>query len=302
MKVIKPIHVTDSILASSTVPETDYAAWNAATSYTVGTKVIRTITHRIYENLIAGVDSTLPENATGGATPRWLDIAPTNRWAMFDEEVGSKSTATTTMTYVLTPGLIEGISFLEITAETIQVQMKSAVGGSIVYNETFNLDGSIIDSFYSWFFEPYSTKTELSITDLPLGYFNPELTITVTGTGTVSCGVCKFGTVTSLGGTQYGASLGLISYSRKEVNEFGRVVIVPRRFAKTLEVKLFSNATELSRIYRTLSELTDTPCVWIGSDADNYESLSLYGFYNDFSIDIAYPTANYCTLQIEGLI
>jgi hypothetical protein len=302
MKVINPTTVTDSILTSSTVAENDFAVWNAATSYTIGTKIIRLTTHRIYQNLIAGVDATLPENATGGSSPRWLDVSPTNRWAIFDDEVGSRTTATTSITYVLAPGLIEGIAFLEITAETIQVQMKDVSGGSVIYDQTFNLDGSIITSFYDWFYEPYITRNELSITDLPKGYFSPELTIVITGTGTVSCGVCKFGIITALGGTEYGATLGLISYSRKEVNDFGRIVIVPRRFIKTLEVKLFSDALELSRIYRTLSELKDTPCVWIGSDANNYESLTLYGFYNDFSIDISYPTANYCTLKIEGLI
>lgn len=302
MKVIKPTVVTDSILTSSTVPETDYTAWDAATNYTIGDRVIRTTTHRIYESVTGGVDATVPEDATAGPTPKWLDVGSTNRWALFDNEVGSLTTATTSMTYVLTPGLVEGISFLEISAETVQIIMKDAVGGSVIYNETFNLDGSIVDSFYSWFFEPYAVTPELSITDLPVGYYNPEITIVISGAGTVSCGVCKFGTVTNIGGTEYGATLGIISYSRKETNEFGRVVIVPRRFVKTLEAKIHSDSTELRRIYRALGELKDIPCVWIGSDAAGYESLTVYGFYKDFSIDVAYPTMNYCTLQIEGLI
>lgn len=302
MKVIKPIVVTDSILTSSTVPETDYSAWNAATSYTTGDRVIRTTTHRIYESLTGGIDATPPEDATAGPTPKWLDVGSTNRWALFDEEVGSLTTATNTMTYVLTPGLIDGLSFLEIKAETIQVIMKYSVGGTVVYDKTFDLDGSSIDSFYSWFFEPFSTRTELSVLDIPVGYFNPEFTIIFTGTGTISCGVCKLGSVVALGGTQYGAQLGIISYSRKETNEFGRVIIVPRRSVKTLEAKVHSDASELQRIYRTLDSLKDTACVWIGSDAAGYESLTLYGFYKDFSIDVAYPTVNYCTLQVEGLI
>lgn len=302
MKVIKPIEITNSVLVSSTVPETDYPVWNPSTSYAVGAKVIRTTTHKIYENLIAGTNSTPPEDATAGPTPRWLDLGSTNRWALFDEEVGSLTTATNTMTYVLTPGLIDGLSFLEIKAKTIQVIMKDSVGGTVIYNKTFDLDGSIVYSFYGWFFEPFSTRTELSVLDIPVGYFNPEFTIIFTGTGTISCGVCKLGSVVTLGGTQYGAQLGIISYSRKETNEFGRVIIVPRRSVKTLEAKVHSDSSELQRIYRTLDSIKDTACVWIGSDAAGYESLTLYGFYKDFSIDVAYPTVNYCTLQVEGLI
>lgn len=302
MKVIDPTTMQDSLLLSTTVSEADHPAWVSGTNYTVGTKVIRTSTHRIYENLVAGVSTTPPENATGGATPVWLDLAPTNRWAMFDNEVGSKTTATTSMQYVLSPGMTEAISFLELDADSLTVLVKSSTGGSVIYNKTFSLDGSAITGFYDWFFEPYSTLSELSITDLPVGYFSPEITITITGTGSISCGVCKFGLITELGGTEYGATIGIISYSKKEVNEFGRTIITPRSNVKTLDVKLFSEASELRKIYKTLSSITDKACVWIGTDKLNYETLTVYGFYKDFSINIAYPTVNYCTLQIEGII
>ena len=33
----------------------------------------------------------------------------------------------------------------------------------------------------------------------------------------------------------------------------------------------------------------------------NIESLTAYGFYKEFSIDLAYPTVSYCSLTIEGL-
>ena len=29
--------------------------------------------------------------------------------------------------------------------------------------------------------------------------------------------------------------------------------------------------------------------------------MSVYGFYKEFSIDLAYPTVSYCSLTIEGL-
>lgn len=83
MIVIPPIPITSSVLASSTVaePSAGEVVWDATTSYAVGDVVIRTTTHRKYECQIAGVDSTIPENAPA----RWLDIGPTNKWAMFDQ-------------------------------------------------------------------------------------------------------------------------------------------------------------------------------------------------------------------------
>lgn len=46
MKLIQPTTVTDAILTSSNVPETDYAAWVNSTSYTIGQKVIVVATHK----------------------------------------------------------------------------------------------------------------------------------------------------------------------------------------------------------------------------------------------------------------
>ena len=42
MRYIVPTTITDAMLISSSVAEADYAAWNAATAYTVGNRVIRT--------------------------------------------------------------------------------------------------------------------------------------------------------------------------------------------------------------------------------------------------------------------
>lgn len=93
--------ITSSVLASSTVaePSAGEAVWNAATSYAEGNVVIRTTTHRKYECQIAGADSTIPENAP----TRWLDIGPTNKWAMFDQNRNAQTVATTSMQVELTP-------------------------------------------------------------------------------------------------------------------------------------------------------------------------------------------------------
>jgi hypothetical protein len=45
------------------------------------------------------------------------------------------------------------------------------------------------------------------------------------------------------------------------------------------------------------------PCVWIAADDPLLqEPLIVYGFYKDFSTDIAYPSYSMCSISIEGLI
>jgi hypothetical protein len=305
MSIIKPVTLTDAMLVSSTAPETDYTAWNAATSYTVGTRVLRSVSgvHKNFENLIAGINATLPELASSGATPRWLDLGANNRWAMFDTKVGTVTTLASPLTVVINPGSITGLALLELTGKQAVITVKDAPAGTTVYSKTVSLDGTIISSFYDWFFEDYAQLTDLTLTDLPGQYANCELTVSITGTsGSVGIGVCHFGKVYAIGSTQYNATVGIISYSSKTVDAFGNTTIIKRANSKRNSLKLVTKKSDFNRIYRLLAALDSVPCVYIGTEAQGYEPLIVYGFYRDFSIDVAYFSTHLCNIEIEGLI
>lgn len=301
MKVVKPTTVTTAMLVSSTVAEDDYAEWNAATSYAVGDKVIRLTTHRIYEALQAGIDATLPENATGGPTPRWLDLGATNRWKMFDEIVGSQTTGPSPMVIELQTGIINSVAMVGLSGiNTVRVQMiNDAV---TVYDQTIDLDNTPIYDWYDYFFEPYDTSDSALFRNLP-PFGNATVTATFTSTGTPAVGGLIVGNAYSLGDVSYGATAGITDYSRKETDTFGLVTIVRRAYSKRMSVKLFFDTAGLRRLHTLLADLRATPCVWIGAEKDTvtFAPLVIYGFYRDFSIDIAYPTLSYCNLEIEGL-
>ena len=61
-------------------------------------------------------------------------------------------------------------------------------------------------------------------------------------------------------------------------------------------------AGQMNKVQRVLADVRATPCVWIGADdAQLYAPLIVYGWYRDFSIDVAYPTTSYVSLEVEGL-
>lgn len=305
MSIIKPVALTDAMLTSSTAPETDYTAWNAATSYTVGTKVMRSVSgvHKNFESLIAGVNATLPELATSGATPRWLDLGATNRWAMFDTKVGTVTTLASPLTVVMRPGSISGIALLELTGRQAVISMKDAPAGTTVYTKTITLDGTIISSFYDWFYEDYVQLTDVTLTDLPSQFESCELTVSVTSTaGNVGIGVCNFGKVYAVGKTQYNATVGIISYSSKTVDAFGNTTVIKRANSKRNSLKLVTEKSDFNKIYRLLASLDSVPCIFIGTESAGFEPLIVYGFYRDFSIDVAYFSTHLCNIEIEGLI
>ena len=300
-KVISPATLTDALLVSSTAPETDYTAYAAGTAYALGNRCILTSTHRIYESLQASNVGHTPNLAASSTW--WLDIGPTNRWAMFDDVVGTATTLASPLTVVINPGSISGIGLMELVGRTATVTLKSATGGSTVYSKTVSLDGTLIGSFYDWFYQPYMQLTSVVLTDIPFHYTTPELTVTVAATsGNVACGVCKFGEVIPMGSTLAGATSSIVDYSRKEVDTWGRYSIVQRAYSKRMSLKLITEKTDYARISRALANLRATPAVWIATEAAGYDPLTVYGFYKDFSIDVAYPSLHYCTLEIEGLI
>ena len=299
MKVIKPTVITDAMLTHDTVPETDYPAWVSGATYAVGDKCIRTSTHRIYQRLVAGAGTTAPESDT----TNWEDVGPTNKWAMFDNVVGTATTTTSPLTRVINPGSATGLALLELIGRQAQVVMKDQTGGTTVYSKTIDLDGTIIESVYDWFFAEYEQLTDVVLTDLPGQFPNGELTITVTATsGNVSCGVCKPGTVIEIGDTLAGAKAGIVDFSGKERDTFGNYSVVERSFAKEASFAVLTQKSDFNKIFRRLASLRATPAIYIGTEMTGYEPLIVYGFYKDFSIDVAYQSHHLCSLEVEGLI
>lgn len=295
MKVVKPTTLTAAMLVSTDAAET-YSAWNAATAYALNDIVLRTTTERLYQRLVAGTTATAPESDT----VNWLDIAPSNKWAMFDGEISTATTKSTSLTVVLKPGYVNSLALFGLVGSNLAVTVRDALAGNIVYTLSQDLDGTIIADWYQYFFEPVVQLAEVVLTDLP-PYGDAHITVVLTGTGTVECGICLVGTFYTLGDTQYGASVGIIDYSRKVTDEFGVTTFVRRAYSKRMSAKLMLDNVQMNKVQRVLADLRATPCAWIGADDVTYAPLVVYGFYKDFSIEVAYPTASYCSLEVEGL-
>lgn len=297
-KVISPTMLTDAMFVSSTAPENEYAAWSPDTTYPKGQKCIRN--HKIYERLIDGKTAAAPEDDK----TNWLDAdIPTNQRAMFDDVVGTQTSVASPLTVVLKPGSISGLGLLELVGRSVSVTLTTATGGATAFSRTIDLDGTIIDSVYDWFYQPFVQRSSVVLTDLPFHFPNGELTITVTATvGNAAIGVCKFGEVIGIGSSEYGATSGITSYGVKSTDEFGRTSFKKRGFSKKMSLKVLTNKSDYERISRDLANLRDTPAVWVATEADGFGPLTVFGPYKDFLIDVTYPTAHYCSLEIEGLI
>lgn len=297
MKLVRPVQVNDSILDSTNVPETDYAAWNSSTAYVVGNKVIVVATHKIYEALTNNTNKYPPDNITG-TTPAWLDLGATNAWKMFDEKYSSQTTKTGSIEVSLSPGGINTLGLLGIDADLVNITLVNGV--TTVYEREESLFIDELGDWYEYFFAPFERKKDVVFTDIPY-YTNGVLNITLSAgvSYSVKCGVCIPGFYTKLGETLWGAQSGITDYSRKEVDVFGDFSILQRGYSKKLSADIFVENSRTGYISNLLAEYRTTPLLWIGSE--DYESTILYGYFRDFSVVLQSPAGSSCAIEIEGL-
>lgn len=297
MRVIKPIPITSAMVVSSTVPEGEQPTYVAATNYAVGVRVI--YDRAVYESV---------QTPNTGKTPDifplfWAKISSTNRWAMFDTEVSTlTSTTTSPLTVTVAPSaLFDSLAFFNVTATMLSVTIRDGATGPIVYSYSQSLDGVQVLDWYQYFYARFRPTRQVVLTGLPL-YGSAHVTISFTGGGTISCGSVVMGLISELGETQYGASVGIIDFSRKETNAVtGNTTFVKRKNSRRLDARVVVDNFELSRVFQELEDLRATPCVWVGTKVAGLEPLTVFGFYRDFSVEITYSTESMCSLQIEGL-
>lgn len=299
MKIIRPSQITDAVLTSSTVAETDHAAWSAATTYGVGDRVIRNQTHRVYESLKVSNTNHTPEESVSGADPWWLELGPTNRWAMFDGKVGTQTVAAAPLTVVLAPGRINSLALLN--SEAAQMVVTQVESSTTIYSKTIDLTAPCAGDWYSYFYSEVERVSDYVLTDLvPSATATLQVVLSVPS-GSVKCGGLIVGMFSDLGGTRFGARFGIIDYSRKGVDAFGNSIVVQRPYSKRNSLNVLVMRDSVDAVFRLLSRYRATPVVWIGSN-NLYSSLIVFGFFKEFQIDIAGARHSYCTLEIEGMI
>jgi len=302
MKMMPPIQVTDSSLTSSSVAEADHAAWSSGVTYATGDKVILTTGyHRIYESLADGNTGNNPATTTG----YWVDIGPTNRWAMFDLAVGTVTEDTDEIEVVIALSNVEYancLALLDVVGDIALLEIiddeENVLWSRELELKTFGLSGA---DWYWYFFSDLEQLDSVIAMDIPR-FYDSSLRVTITGTGTVGCGTLAFGQAEDIGITEWGPRLGLHSYSTKETDPYGVTTVVSRGYSKVMECDFFFPHAWVRQVFRKLAEVRDTPVLWIGSDEPLFDVMIVYGFAKNFEITLRTPRGSWCALEVEGLV
>jgi hypothetical protein len=296
MKIIAPYAIVDATLVSSNVTEADYQVYVPSTTYAKDIFVIATTgTHKIYQSLVASNQGNALTDTT-----KWLDCGATNRWKLHDQSVQSQSVNAGSISNRYAPvGRCNSIGLLNLEAAAVTVTVTDTTDG-IIYAKTTSLTSSSgISDYYQYCFSPIDRRPDLVLTDLP-SYSNVTIDVVISApVGLAKCGALILGNFVNIGGTQYGAKIGITDYSIKTQDGFGGYTITKRGYRKTGDFSVEVRADYVDQLQLLLAKYRATPVLYIGADA--YASSIIYGFYSDFSETISYPRMSLCSINILGL-
>lgn len=259
MHALVPYLFEDLTVTSYSLTENEHPQIVQGQAYTAGARVI--LNHFIYEALTSSISSwTDPLDPT-----QWLLVGPTNYFGMFDQAVGTYSTAWQAINLTVSvPGPMDDIVFFGAVGTSITI---TTSGGS----RTQTIPASVNDAGSTVIF-------------FKLGHLGGPVQVSVNGTGTVKVGSVLFGTFSYLGDTEWGTKLGMMDYSIKSFDAFGSPKLVQRDFDYTLKAPFSVPTSDVDRVVRVFTAIRSTPVAWLG--VTDIETSVVYGIYNDFSIRV----------------
>ena len=262
-------------------------AYNAGTAYDFEDVV--QYGGRLYESRVAGVGTNTGNTPGVVAETIWLDTGPNNLTAAFDGQVSTAAAG-------------------QSQEETICLRMSSNCDGMGLYglvNVSYVhaiISSGLMTGQQILYESGYPSLAVLQTTEAAAGNI---ITITLnSGSGVVFPGVGEIiiGDVIEIGDTEFGVTVALIDYSRKETDAFGVTTFVERPYSKRVNANVVIDKADYNTVNELIFSLRATPTIWIFDDDADYSSGAIvYGFVRDFRSVIAYPAKSTYSLEIEGL-
>lgn len=280
-------------------PEVDATIWEAGT-YPVNSRVI--YDHGLYISL-----RETDDRPDIGAAKRevddpqsWSRLGTSNHWKMYDMLRGVEYQSVRDNIIdqqIFVPKVARGYAVLGIVGTQLRVQ--ATHNGEVVYDQThllIDLSGNAY--WYSFFMNLPTQRTSVVAFDLPP---IPGLLVrfTLTGEGPVAIGKLIVGEELEMGCTKWNVKTEYVNTSRQEREEFGDLVLVPRRVYKIKDFEIRFPTLQAESVERTIEKVIGGPAVFVGSV--NYSTTVIYGIVKDFRPVLVNKNESLATLKVESI-
>lgn len=218
----------------------------------------------------------------------WLEVGPSNRWAMFDTALSTRTANPDSVEVSLQiPTRVDAVALMNVSGASAHVVMTDADENE-VYNETRSLVSTegIVD-WYAYFFEPITRITDVIFDDLPR-VSGATIDVSLSAPGdTAAIGALVVGQQFVVGETEMGAEVGIRDYNRQVQNEFGEWKITERGYSDTANFRVLVERGRVDAVKQILTRFRGTPIVYSASDA--YAATLILGRFKTFVIAIEQP-------------
>ncbi|MBV5299476.1 MAG: hypothetical protein JZU64_15450 [Rhodoferax sp.] len=258
MIAIPPIDCTASGVLVST-NATNLAAYAAGTTYAADATI--SYAKRNWISVQAGNIGHTP----GTDTLWWVDNGPINTLAMFDTSVQTATIREGGLTFILAPGRVTAIGFMDLVGQTITIII--TVGATTIFAETRTLARSD-GTYYGFVFEEPLQTREVAFYGLPSSP-TARITVAITGAGTTACGLCVVGKQFAVGNAQYGFSVPIEDRGRHYLDSLSNAVNVERGYSKGSSGTIVTDRQNLNRMIGFFSDQIGVPLLWIAAPGQN---------------------------------
>jgi len=235
--------------------------------------------------------------------PIWVQIAPTNYYAMLDARTDSQTTQANDIVMTFDIQNQDTFSLLNLKAVSVTLSLYDNSLGAISYtNNVVTQDESSVIDFYSYCFNEFVYTDSVYIDDIPLTQ-DGVLTVTIDG-DSVGVGRLVIGKSIFIGDTDYGVSLGIESYSRRDIDTFGNVNLKQRGSVNIDTYSIKVPTSKVIELRSTAKKYDAIPLLFIGDESEDtiVENLLNFGYWTSFNMVLPNPVNSTLSLSIKGIL
>lgn len=238
----------------------------------------------------------------------WDEIGATNQYACLDEYVNTQTVALDEIHMKLQVDRIDHVALFALAGKEVAMTLWDGEEATVLWEATVSLAYGTIGvqsaSWWEYFYGEFALQTTCAVA-IPFASSSAVLELrVVAAAGThAAVGAMALGRSQDIGIATYGMSAGMLDYSTRETDEYGRTKLEPGPWAKRCGVDLRVENKKIDSVYQALSSLRAVPTAWLGvPGVDGFESFNVFGTFREFDITVAGNRQSWCRLEIEGLI
>lgn len=289
-----------------------YDAWATATAVVKGERVYDSASQHDYEALVAmttGVNILRPSSAVISSdltiAGHWLDLGTASLFALFDDDVSTVATATSTGYATFD---VSGAATIE-SVDCVAIIGMSCVATVTVYELNPSTNAVLSTTVYDLNYSPATAQLKDIVVHPITAVDNPRFKIKFDATvgspyQTITIGKIVAGKKISFGSTVENVNVSITDYSAKVVDEtFGTYRFIRRGFSKNVSAQIMVEHAQGDQFSQFIEMARAVPTFWdFNTTGQSLSRVMVYGWYKNYSAVVSGIPWDTYSLEVSGLV